>query len=149
MKRKNIPGMLYDMLIGLERASLILIGYSGCIVKINNTSLWYGLVLLVVCSCAKDSVDLKQLALGKQIAFDRRKGNCLACHVIADGEAPGNIGEPLRAIADRFQDKAALRELIWDATRFNPETSMPPFGRNKILTESELNQVVDYLWSLP
>ena len=35
---------------------------------------------------------------GKEIAFDRRKGNCLACHAIdAPGASlPGNIGPPLK-----------------------------------------------------
>ena len=30
----------------------------------------------------------------------------------------------------------------------NPLTNMPPFGRNKILTEAEIDAVVDYLYSL-
>ena len=29
---------------------------------------------------------------GKEIAFHRKKGNCLACHKIAGGSLPGNIG---------------------------------------------------------
>jgi sulfur-oxidizing protein SoxX len=90
----------------------------------------------------------QRLDEGRQIAFDRNKGNCLACHVIADGEAPGNIGPALTAIPGRFKDKQQLREQIWDATRFNPETSMPPFGKNRILDAEEIDKVVDYLWSL-
>jgi L-cysteine S-thiosulfotransferase len=85
---------------------------------------------------------------GKLIAFNRDKGNCLACHAIDGGEFPGNIGPPLTNLPKRFSDKSALREQIWDATRFNPNTSMPPFGRNKILTETEIDQLVDYLWGL-
>ncbi|MGJ0491913.1 sulfur oxidation c-type cytochrome SoxX [Methylobacter sp.] len=85
---------------------------------------------------------------GRQIAFDRNKGNCLACHMIEDGESPGNIGPALAAIPGRFKDKQQLREQIWDATRFNPETSMPPFGKNRILDAEEIDKVVDYLWSL-
>ncbi|EIC29793.1 sulfur oxidation c-type cytochrome SoxX [Methylomicrobium album] len=86
---------------------------------------------------------------GKQLAFDRNKGNCLACHAIDGGESPGDIGPPLAALKTRFKDKAPLREQIFNATRFNPETSMPPFGRNKILTTGEIDRIVDYLWSLP
>ncbi|MBL1264188.1 sulfur oxidation c-type cytochrome SoxX [Candidatus Methylomicrobium oryzae] len=86
---------------------------------------------------------------GKQLAFDRNKGNCLACHAIDDGESPGNIGPPLAALKTRFKDKAQLRDQIFDATRFNPETSMPPFGRNRILTADEIDRIVDYLWSQP
>lgn len=85
---------------------------------------------------------------GKKLAFDRDKGNCLACHAIEDGEAPGNIGPALSALRSHFKSRQQLRRQIWDATQFNPETSMPPFGRNKILTEAEIDEVVDYLWSL-
>ncbi len=85
---------------------------------------------------------------GKKIAFARDKGNCLACHKIEDGEFPGNIGPPLQSLSTRFKGKQELKAQIWDATQFNPETSMPPFGRNKILREDEIDQVVDYLWEL-
>ncbi|MGR9044872.1 MAG: sulfur oxidation c-type cytochrome SoxX [Gammaproteobacteria bacterium] len=85
---------------------------------------------------------------GKNLAFDRNKGNCLACHVIEDGTEPGNIGPALSNLPLRFRDKHQLRQQIWDATVFNPDTSMPPFGRNKILTEVEIDRIVDYLWSI-
>lgn len=85
---------------------------------------------------------------GKQLAFARNKGNCLACHAIADGEDPGNIGPPINDVAIRFKNKAFLRDQIWDATQFNPETSMPPFGKNEILTDQEIDKIVDFLWTL-
>jgi L-cysteine S-thiosulfotransferase len=85
---------------------------------------------------------------GKKIAFTREKGNCLACHEIEDGEFPGNIGPALKNLPTRFKNKQELKAQIWDATQFNPETSMPPFGKNKILSEDEIEQVVDYLWEL-
>lgn len=102
--------------------------------------------LLLLTSCAK--VDIESLQQGKQLTFDRNKGNCLACHRIEDGESPGNIGPPLYGLSSRFESKQELKQQIWDATAFNPETSMPPFGRNKILTEEELDRVVDYLWTI-
>ena len=86
--------------------------------------------------------------VGKKLAFTRSKGNCLACHVIADGEFPGNIGPELKNIRKRFKTKEQLQEFIFDATAFNPETSMPPFGKNKILNEQEIKAIVDYLWEL-
>ena len=86
---------------------------------------------------------------GKQLSFERSKGNCLACHVIADGESAGNIAPPLTALATRFSSKKQLYQQIWDATQFNPQTSMPPFGKNKILSPAEIDKIVDYLWSLP
>lgn len=108
------------------------------------------LITLVLTACSATvlapSRNLKNN--GKQIAFSREKGNCLACHEIAGGEFPGNIGPALKHLPNRFKDKQQLRDQIWDSTRFNPETSMPPFGKNKILSADEIDQVVDYLWEL-
>lgn len=107
------------------------------------------LILLLATSCASGiKITTEHLEEGKQLAFARNKGNCLACHAIADGEAPGNIGPALTHLSSRFKDKRQLRDQIRDATRFNPETSMPPFGRNKIISAEEIDKIVDYLWSL-
>lgn len=89
-----------------------------------------------------------EVALGKEIAFDRVKGNCLACHMIDDGELPGNIAPPLIAMKQRFPDPAVLRAQIWDATERNSESVMPPYGRHKILSEDEIDLIVTYLYTL-
>lgn len=86
---------------------------------------------------------------GKQLAFTRSKGNCLACHAIEGGESPGNIGPPLHAIQKKFKSKRQLWQQIWDASQFNPNTSMPPYGRNKILSEREIDRIVNFIWQLP
>ena len=44
-------------------------------------------------------------AEGKRYATDRKQGNCLACHMMGDGQSPGNIGPPLIAMQARFPDK--------------------------------------------
>ena len=88
------------------------------------------------------------IADGKKVAFDRKKGNCLACHMIADGSLPGNIGPPLVAMKARFPDKADLRAQIWDSTAVNPNTIMPPFGKNRILSEKEVDLVTEFIYSL-
>ena len=85
---------------------------------------------------------------GKAIAFNRKKGNCLACHKIAGGTLPGNIGPALVNMADRYPDKKELRAQIWDATKVNPNTIMPPYGKYKILTEEELDKVVEFIYTL-
>lgn len=85
---------------------------------------------------------------GKKIAFNRKKGNCLACHAIAGGKLPGNIGPPLVGMKDRYPDKAKLQAQIYDATQSNPNSIMPPFGKHKILTEKELKLVVEFIHSL-
>ena len=38
--------------------------------------------------------------------------------------------------------------IVTDETKRNPQTVMPPFGRNRILTEQEINAVVDFLQTL-
>ncbi len=93
----------------------------------------------------------KKEETGQDIAFNNRKGNCLACHSIpGDPKAVtiANIGPPLIAMKARFPDKAKLRAQIWDPTVANPYTAMPPYGKHKILTEQELDKVVDYVYGL-
>ena len=85
---------------------------------------------------------------GREIALDRRKGNCMACHVMAGATLPGNIGPPLVAMKARFPDKAKLRAQIWDSSQINPRSLMPPFGRHEILTEDEIDKVVEFVHSL-
>lgn len=85
---------------------------------------------------------------GKKIAFDRKKGNCLACHAMAGGSMPGNIGPPLVAMKARFPDKAKLRAQIWDATAKNANTMMPPFGKHKIISDKEIDKVVEFVLTL-
>lgn len=84
---------------------------------------------------------------GKAIAFDRKKGNCLACHMIATGDLPGNIGPPLVAMSMRYPDKAKLRAQIWDSTTSNPMSTMPPFGSHRILTEDEIDLVTEFIYA--
>jgi len=85
---------------------------------------------------------------GKKIAFDRKKGNCLACHKIEGGTMPGDMGPPLVGIKKRFKNKKELRSQIWDPTVRNPKTPMPPFGRHQILSEDEIDKIVEYVYSL-
>lgn len=48
----------------------------------------------------------------------------------------------------RFPDRERLHAQVYDATRFNPNSVMPPFGRHRILTPEELDKVVDWLLTL-
>jgi sulfur-oxidizing protein SoxX len=89
-----------------------------------------------------------QFAAGQAIAFDRSAGNCLSCHMIPGGELPGNVGPPLIQMKLRFPDRAVLRAQIWDAAVRNPNTVMPPYGRHNILTEDEIDHVVDFIHSI-
>jgi len=131
-------------------------GLSGLNLQIPKSS-WLrvtfaGLVLAaalgVVQPMHADATGSSRLAQGKQLATTRSKGNCLACHVIEDGELPGTIGPPLVYMQQRYPDRAQLRAQIWDPTVRNPDTVMPPFGKHEILSEEEIDLVVDYIHSL-
>jgi len=84
---------------------------------------------------------------GQALAFDRGKGNCLTCHDIKGGDAPGNLGPPLADMKARFPDRKELAAIVFDETKRNPQTVMPPFGRNFILTEGEIDAIVDFLYT--
>jgi L-cysteine S-thiosulfotransferase len=85
---------------------------------------------------------------GRKLAFDRSKGNCLTCHVIKGGDLPGTIGPELVDIRKKYPKREDLVAILNDETLRNPLTVMPPFGRNRILTEKEINAVVDFLQTL-
>ena len=87
-------------------------------------------------------------AEGQKLAFDRGKGNCLTCHEIKGGDFPGTIGPALKDIKSKYPDRNELVAIISDETKRNPQTMMPPFGRNRILTEKEIDAVVDFLQTL-
>src|SRR5215471_5476333 len=72
------------------------------------------------------------VAEGQKLAFDRGKGNCLTCH----------------EIKGKYPDRNELVAILTDETKRNPLTVMPPFGRNRILTEQEINAIVDFLQTL-
>jgi sulfur-oxidizing protein SoxX len=88
------------------------------------------------------------IAEGQRLAFDRGKGNCLSCHDIRGGDLAGSIGPALKDIKSRYSDRNDLVAILTDETSRNPQTAMPPFGRNRILTEQEINAIVDFLQTL-
>ena len=85
---------------------------------------------------------------GKKLAFDADKGNCLACHIIEDGQNGGDIGPPLLYMQARFPDITALQAVISDARTQNIETAMPPYGPHGLLTEPEIKAIAEYLHTL-
>jgi sulfur-oxidizing protein SoxX len=88
------------------------------------------------------------VAEGKKLAFDRKKGNCLACHAMEGGNLAGNTGPPLIVMKARFPDRAKLYEQISNPTVRNPNTLMPPFGRHGILTKDEIEKITTYVLTL-
>jgi L-cysteine S-thiosulfotransferase len=105
--------------------------------------------LLIAALLAGRSASAQSLAAeGQKLAFDRGKGNCLTCHEIRGGDLPGSIGPELKDIKSKYPDRKDLIAIVTDETKRNPLTVMPPFGRNRILTEQEINAIVDFLQTL-
>jgi len=87
-------------------------------------------------------------AEGQKLAFDRGKGNCLSCHDIRGGDLPGTIAPALTDLKSKYPDRRDLVAIVTDESKRNPLTVMPPFGRNRILTEREIDAIVDFLQTL-
>ena len=93
------------------------------------------------------AADEEVIEEGRQLAFDRKKGNCLACHQIQGGSLAGNIGPPLVAMSSRLS-KEELRSQLVDSTDRDPNTMMPPFGKHNILTDEEIDKIVEFVYQL-
>jgi len=107
------------------------------------------LALLVSAALSAGSAHAQSAAAeGQKLAFDRGKGNCQTCHKIRGGDLPGTIGPELVDIKSKYPNRDDLVAILTDETKRNPQTVMPPFGRNRILTEKEISAVVDFLQTL-
>ena len=107
-------------------------------------------IVLGVLDVALASAESPEVTAGRVIANDVYKGNCLACHQIPGDRLAvslANIGPSLVRMRDRFPDRSALRQQIWDAGVRNPNTVMPPFGKHQVLSGAEIDLVVDYLYA--
>ena len=103
-----------------------------------------GLIAPITASAADDA----DIAKGKELAFDRKKGNCLACHQIEGGTLAGNIGPPLVAMKARFPDYEKMKAQIADPRVKNPNTIMIPFGPHKVLSAQEIELVSQFIYTL-
>ena len=87
-------------------------------------------------------------------AVDRFVGNCLACHKMVTPKWPegfpegGNAAPPLVAMKSRFPDRATLRAQIYDSRMANDKSLMPPFGAFHILNDQQIDDIVEFLYTL-
>ena len=95
----------------------------------------------------KDNPPKDAVTQGGCIVIERTKGNCMGCHQIA-GTSSGDIATKMENMAQRWPDKAKLRAQIHDASKSNPDTVMPPFGRHQLLTSDEVDKVVEFILTL-
>ena len=101
-------------------------------------------------------------ANGREVAIHRKKGNCLACHVLPIPEQSfhGEIGPDLNGVASRYEE-GELRLRVVNAKIVNPDTIMPAYYRadglhrvsddfvgKTILSAQEVEDIVAYLLTL-
>jgi len=132
---------------------------ASIILGLSTAALLFGTMITAPTASAQGAVPSKKVCEDKEnppkeaaikggcIAVDRRKGNCHTCHAM-NGTSHGNVAPPLVAMKSRFPDKDKLRKQVWDATAMNPNSVMPPFGRHAILSEEEIDNVVEFLLTL-
>src|SRR6185312_9089931 len=84
---------------------------------------------------------------GQKLVADRSMGNCLACHTMKGSDVPSNVGPELTNMKARFPDPRQLYAIIYDEETRNPQTVMPPFGKNLILDPQQINDVIAFLYS--
>ncbi len=87
-------------------------------------------------------------------AVDRFVGNCLACHIMITPKWPegfpegGNTAPPLVGMKQRFPDRDKLVAQISDSREANEHSLMPPFAAHGILNQEQINNIVDFLYTL-
>ncbi len=100
---------------------------------------------------------------GRKLAIDRKKGNCLACHVmpIPEHDFHGTIAPPLNGVGARYNE-GQLRARIVDIKQINPMSLMPSFYKHPdklhrvakkfqgktVLSAQEVEDIVAYLKTL-
>ena len=100
---------------------------------------------------------------GKKIYANRKKGNCLACHVTTDLKSMpfhGDVGPSMDGVASRYS-AAQLRLRVANPKALNEDTIMPAFYRNDgftrvlkkfkgktVLSAQEVEDVVAYLMTM-
>lgn len=82
---------------------------------------------------------------GKRLALEY----CQACHQYTGTEQAGNVAPPFVGMKARFPDRKKLFNIIYDPqVAMNKDTMMPPFGRNELLVDGEIEQIIDFLYTL-
>lgn len=99
---------------------------------------------------------------GREIAINRKKGNCLACHImpIPEQSFHGEIGPDLSGVGSRYEI-GELRLRVVNPKVFNSDTMMPAFYRTDgfhrvgkkfqgktILNPQEVEDLLAYLMTL-
>jgi sulfur-oxidizing protein SoxX len=85
------------------------------------------------------------LEQGKELTINL----CQACHQFEGTTQAGTVGPPLLAMKERFPDSKKLYEIIYDPhVAIKSDTMMPPFGRNGLVDDSQIQLMIEFLYTL-
>ena len=99
---------------------------------------------------------------GRELAINRKLGNCLACHKMPVPEQAfhGEVGPDLAGVASRYEE-GELRLRVVDSKAINPETIMPAFYRadglhrvmkkfqgKTVLSAQQVEDIIAYIMTL-
>ena len=117
----------------------------------------YGAVSASLTGVAGDAAN------GRKVFMNRKKGNCLACHVnddMSEQSFHGEVGPELNGVADRWET-AELRGIVVNAKKMFDGTIMPAFYRDagfnrtlkkfdgkSILSAQEVEDLLAYISTL-
>jgi sulfur-oxidizing protein SoxX len=135
----------------------VAVSWKGEVMSVMQRS-WFGggaglllaIATLLVLTAAPPAAHAGDAEKGRQVVETRSLGNCIACHYLPGLESPGDIGPNLVESMEAYGegDRADVKQWVVDARAFNPDTIMPPFGANEILTPEQIDDVVAFLYSL-
>lgn len=123
--------------------------------SLSARHIFCGCSLLAALSLATHAFSQSAPLDGRALFAAERKGNCIACHQTPTDALQkknvANIGMPLDAIKQKYPtpaDRAKLRDAIGDMSKVKPDSIMPPYGKHHILTDAEIDAIVNYLETL-
>jgi len=103
---------------------------------------------------------------GERLVMGRPVANCVSCHHFPNIEFPSDIAPDLVEIMKGYteKDRETVRQWVYDARKFNPDTFMPPYGNSKLLIlkgeeklpaeeqkkliDKRIDDIVEFLYSL-
>ena len=65
-----------------------------------------------------------------------------------NAKSKANIAPALIDIKTKYPKRNNLFDRIYDPSSINPNTIMPPYGKNEILSTKEISDIIDYLYTL-
>ncbi len=84
---------------------------------------------------------------GRQLFLNRNLGPCTGCHLVQGDDVwpAGNVGPDLSTYGDRSLPDEYTFNLIYDPRHVFPNTLMPPWGTDEVLTPGDIADVVAFL----